>query len=149
VKRILSVLFFLALVATTTSTVYAQSACSNTTLNSNYAFTDSGFADSGLFMRHARVKGTAVPVSAVGVLSFDGAGDVSFSSLTLVVNGGISSETGSGSYTVNSDCTGSISLTNGSIAGITFNMVIAGGGTEIFGILTSPGNTQSFDAKKQ
>jgi hypothetical protein len=41
VKRILSVLFVLAVVMTTTSTVYAQ--CSNATLNANYAFTDSGF----------------------------------------------------------------------------------------------------------
>lgn len=148
-KRIISVLFALAVGITTTSTVYAQNGCSNSTLNANYAFSDSGFADSGIFMRHARLKGTAVPVSAGGVLTFDGEGNVSFSNLTLVVNGGISSETGSGSYTVNSDCTGSISLTSGSIAGITFNMVAIGGGTEVFGIITSPGNTQTFDAKKQ
>ena len=145
-KRILNVF---AVLLASTSTLYAQTACSSATLNASYAFSDSGFADSGLFMRHARLKGTAVPVSAVGVLAFDGAGNVSFSTLTLVVNGGISSETGSGSYTVNSDCTGSISLTSGSIAGITFDMVIVGGGTEVFGVLTSPGNTQTFDAKKQ
>jgi len=148
-KRILSTLFALAAVITTTSAARAQNVCSNATLNASYAFTDSGFADSGIFMRHARVKGAAVPVSALGVLAFDGAGNVSFSTLTLVVNGGISSETGSGSYTVNSDCTGSISLTNGSIAGITFNLSIVGGGAEVFGLLTSPGNTQSFYAKLQ
>ena len=150
-KRSLNVLFAMfvaALVVLTANAAHAQS-CSNATLNANYAFTDSGFAVSGLFMRHARLKGTAVPVSALGVLTFDGAGSVSFSTLTLVVDGSISSETGSGSYAVNSDCTGSIILTSGSIAGITFNLSIVGGGAEVFGILTSPGNTQTFDAKKQ
>lgn len=143
-KRIINVLFALAAVISTTSTVYAQAGCNNATLSANYAFSDAGF---GNF--HPSLKGPTVPISAVGVLTFDGAGNISFSTLTLVVNGGISSETGSGSYTVNSDCTGSISLTSGSIAGITFNMVVIGGGTEVFGVLTSPGNTQTFDAKKQ
>jgi len=141
-KRILNVLFALAVLLPSTSTLYAQNACSSATLNANYAVTFSGFGT-----LHKSVP--AVPVAAVGVLSFDGAGNVSFSSLTLAFNGSISTETGSGSYTVNSDCTGSFSLTSGSIAGLTFNMVIIGGGTEVFGIITSPGNTQNFDAKKQ
>jgi len=152
-KRSLNVLFVTAVTVTvvilTVSPAYAQGGCSVSTLNATYAFTDSGFAVSGLFMRHAKLKGTPVPVSALGVLAFDGVGNASFGSLTLVVNGGISSETASGSYTVNSDCTGSISQTSGSLAGITFNLSIVGGGAEVFGILTSPGNTQTFDAKKQ
>jgi hypothetical protein len=141
VKRILSVLFVLAVVMTTTSTVYAQ--CSNTTLNANYAFTDSGFA-----APHPTVRGPEVPIVVVGVLRFDGAGNASLS-FTLAINGGISpSLSDTGTYTVNSDCTGSISFTAGD-APIDFNIVIIGGGTEVFGIVTSDGNTQTFDAKKQ
>jgi hypothetical protein len=140
VKRIVRMLFALVVVITTTSTVYAQ--CSNATLSGNYAFTDAGFGT----LRHS---GPQVPIDAVGTLNFDGAGNVSFPTLTLAFDGSISTETGSGSYTVNSDCTGSISITGGSIAGITFNIVIVGGGAEVFGIVTSPANTQTFDAKKQ
>lgn len=161
-KRTLSVLLAftfsgILLVVVTTSkskhsvpTVYASSGCSVATLNADYAFTDSGFA-------HPREAGIVpqapeVPVAAVGVLMFDGAGNVSFPNLTLQINGSSvinSSSAGTGSYTVNSDCTGSISITSGSVAGVDFNMVIIGGGTEVFGTLTSPGNTQTFDAKKQ
>jgi hypothetical protein len=50
---------------------------------------------------------------------------------------------------VNPDCTGSISITTGPGAGVTFNTVIIGGGAELFGINTSAGFTSSVDAKKQ
>jgi len=142
VKRAVNAVLALAVLIATTSSAYAQNACSEATLTSTYAFTDAGFGT----LRHS---GPEVPINVVGTLNFDGSGNVSFPTLTLAFDGSISSETGSGSYTVNPDCTGSISITSGSIAGITFNMVIVGGGTEVFGIVTSPANTQSFDAKKQ
>jgi len=84
----------------------------------------------------------------VGVLAFDGAGTLSVS-FTDVQQGVASTETDGGTYTVNPDCTGSILTTTGPSAGITFNMVIIGGGAEIFGINTTAGFTSSFDAKKQ
>jgi hypothetical protein len=85
----------------------------------------------------------------VGVVAFDGAGNAS-TSYTLVTNGvAAAGLTGSGTYTVNSDCTGSISFTTGDAAGLTFNMVIIGGGTEIFAIHTTPGITGALDGKKQ
>jgi hypothetical protein len=144
-KRSPNMFFAIAVIATlvtlTASTAYASD-CTESTLNATYAFTDSGFA-----IPHGRQ--VAVPVAALGTLVFDGAGNVSFGTLTLVFNGNVSSESGAGTYTVNSDCTGSISLTSGSIAGITFNLSIVAGGAEVFGVLTSPGNTQTFDAKKQ
>jgi hypothetical protein len=143
VKRIVNVLFALAVLIATASTGHAQNACSNATLSANYAFTDSGFA-----APHPTVRGPEVPIVVVGVLRFDGAGNASLS-FTLAINGGISpSQSDTGTYTVNSDCTGSISFTAGD-APIDFNIVIIGGGTEVFGIVTSDGNTQTFDAKKQ
>jgi hypothetical protein len=124
--------------------VHAQGGCSIATLTSAYAFRDPAFVAPG----HA-VNGAEVPAAAVGVFSFDGLGGVS-ASYTLVINGVISTgQTGSGTYTVNSDCTGSVSFTTGDAAGLTFNIIIIGGGTEIFGIHTSPGITGAFDAKKQ
>jgi len=142
VKRILSVSFVLAVVMTTTSTVYAQ--CSNATLNAKYGFIDSGFTASPSRDRAA----PEVPIAVVGVLAFDGAGNAS-QSFTLVINGGIALPgSNTGTYSVNSDCTGSISFSVGD-APVNFNIVIIGGGTEVFGIVTVGGNTQTFDAKKQ
>lgn len=50
---------------------------------------------------------------------------------------------------MNSGCAGSITFAKGDIAGATFEFVIIGGGTEVFGIDTIPGITDTFDAKKQ
>lgn len=124
--------------------VHAQGGCSVATLTGTYAFKDPGFVAPG----HS-VTGAEVPFAAMGVEAFDGAGNVS-ASYTLVINGAISTGlTGSGTYTVNSDCTGSVSFTTGDAAGLTFNIAIIGGGTEAFGIHTSSGITGALDAKKQ
>lgn len=48
---------------------------------------------------------------AVGVLTLDAAGNVSNGAATSSLNGTISQETFSGTYTVNPDCTGTISVT--------------------------------------
>ena len=57
--------------------------------------------------------------------------------------------TTSGTYSVNSDCTGSADFTSGNDAGLTFNLVIIGGGIEAFGIDTTPFLIATTDFKKQ
>jgi hypothetical protein len=152
-KQIVSALLALAVLAaltlvTTTSkhavrTVYAQSGCSVATLNGNYAFSQPGWGS-----LHGQGQGNQLPFFNVGVVAFDGTGTVSVS-FTNVQSGVVSTETDAGTYTVNPDCTGSLSFTTGPGAGATFNMVIIGRGAELFGINTSAGFTSSFDAKKQ
>ena len=140
-KRIFSVLFALAVV-TTTSTVYAQ--CSNATLTGNYAFVYSGSNAPAHSVTGKNTFGNA----AVGVLTFDGAGNLPSITFTVVFNGSASSTTvpDTGTYTVNSYCTGT--LTDATIAAH-FNLAIAGGGAEVFAIQTDAGTTDTFDAKKQ
>jgi len=140
----LAVLAALAIVTTTSKhsvrAVYAQSGCSVATLNGNYALNSSGFTTHG----RGPGKGADVPVANVGIETFDGAGTTS-ASFTNAFNGAISPLTAEGTYTSNSDCTGSISL-----PGVgTFNTVIIGGGAEIFGIVTTPTWTYTLDWKKQ
>jgi len=155
-KRIVSSLLALAVlaalvIATTMSKhtlrpVYASTGCTDATLTGNYAFNFSGFGTRG-----SNPKGNELPVGAVGVFTFDGAGNHS-SSFTLVQNAVVSTgNTASGIYSVNSDCTGSITWTGGPAAGVTFNIAVNGGGSEFFGIETDPtaGITATFDAKKQ
>jgi hypothetical protein len=79
------------------SPVYAQDACTN--LQGSYGFSRSGTAASG-----------TLSVVAAGVLVFDGAGNVSGHDTTSV-NGNIIRRTFSGTYTLNSDCTGSMTIT--------------------------------------
>lgn len=72
-----------------------------------------GFTDNGT------VVGVG-PRIAVGVLTLDSAGNVVNGTATSSLNGSIANETFSGTYTVNHDCTGTISVT------------IYSGGVELF-----------------
>jgi len=149
-KRIVSALLALAVLAalvavTTTSkhavpAVYAESGCGVANLHGPYAFSQEGYAP-------LVEGGNFLPFFNVGVLASDGAGAFSVS-FTDVQQGVASTETDTGTYTVNSDCTGSISITTGPGAGATFNIVIIGGGAEIFAINTAAGFTSRIDAKK-
>jgi hypothetical protein len=148
----LAVLAALAIVITTSKyavrPVYAQSGCSLATLTGNYAFSQPGFTPKNS-------NGNPLPFATVGVFTFDGAGNFSatYTDMSPGKPGGYSTplqgQTASGTYTVNSDCTGSISITGGDAAGITANLVIIGGGTEVFGINTTPFVIGTFDFKKQ
>ena len=142
VKRIFSLLFVLAVVVTTTSSVYAQ--CSNATLTGSYGFKQQGF---GLRNSKPAKLGNMIPFATVGVVTFDGAGNASFT-LTQVYNseGGAFFEAIPGTYTVNSDCTGTIAIED---FGLHFYMVTVGGGAELFAIQTETGTTNIVDAKKQ
>jgi hypothetical protein len=87
----------------------------------------------------------AVPTDDVGAAAFDGAGKVS-ASYTDSTNGHISKGNQDvGTYTVNSDCTGSIVDTT---TGGTWDIVILGGGKELFLIGTNKGITQTGLIKK-
>lgn len=153
-KRIVSAFLALAVSATLVfvltgwkhgvTAVHAQGGCSLATLTGNYGFTSSGFTTPN----HS-IKGTEVPFAVVGAGAFDGAGNFSIT-YTLAIRGGISQGlTTSGTYTVNSDCTGTATFTAGAAAGTTENMVIVSGGAEVFQIITTPSFTGTFDVKKE
>jgi hypothetical protein len=154
-KRIVSSVLALAalaalVVVTTTSRrdvqpVYAQSGCTDATLIGNYAV----IQPAGFTTPKKATTGNEVPWQIVGVITFDGAGNAS-ASYSGSLNGSVfTGQTTSGTYIVNSDCSASLSFTSGDAAGYTANMVIIGGGAEVFGTSTNTGNTASFDAKRQ
>ena len=132
----------------TVPAVHASTGCSVATLHGNY-----GVIQPAGFTTHNSPNGSEVPWQFVGVETFDGNGGTSVN-YTAAVNGAIFTELGpdkvsTGTYQVNPDCTGSLLITNGPAAPANFNIVIVGGGAEVFGISTDNGDTGTFDEKKQ
>lgn len=84
------------------------------------------------------------PVASVGIFAADGAGGVSGHS-TNSENGMITRDTFTGTYTMDSDCTGSFTFAEGD----TSDFVIVAAGTEINVIDTKPGNVETAVGKKQ
>src|SRR5678816_2616507 len=86
--------------------------CSNATLTGSYGFKQDGFGKHGFgSTRNSNSGGPAIPFATVGVVTFDGAGNASFT-LTQVFNSedGAPFEAIPGTYTLNSDCTGTIAI---------------------------------------
>jgi len=121
--------------------VHAQGGCSVATLTGNYSFTATGATAPS---RSGRGKNN-VPFAAVGVITFDGAGNFS-DTYTVVLNGVASPASDVGTYTVNSDCSGTLTDTT---VNMHANLAIVSGGSEVFGILTDRGFTVTLDLKKQ
>jgi len=121
--------------------VHAQNGCSNATLTGNYVFTYSGFNSK------RNNYATELPIAAVGVSAFDGAGNVTFS-YSNAFDGHIGATTTPdlGTYAVNSDCTLTIS---DPAAGQTWAGAIIGGGSEWSTIVTSTGYTAEMSGKRE
>ncbi len=149
VIRSLTVSIVLAISVAAVPAVYAAPPCSASTLTGSYAMIQpAGFTANG-----SSTTGGEVPWQFVGVATFDGNGGLN-AKWTAAVNGVISGsfftrQAKGATYTVNSDCTGLISL-NGPDAYGTIDIVVIGSGAELFGIWDIPGgSTATFDAKKQ
>jgi hypothetical protein len=150
-KRILSALIALAAAAAlvvlptmskpNVTAAHAQSGCSNATLIGNYGFSFGGFQ-----IQHGTQR--SVPFYGAGLGTFDGRGDVS-ATFNFGVNGIITTnQPYTATYTVNSDCTGSVTATPGS-GGDNFAFVIVGGGQEVLAVDISTGETLTADFKRQ
>jgi hypothetical protein len=109
----------------------AESNCSVATLKGTFGFNANGFLT-------APSPGPG-PFAAIGVQSFDGKGNTAATS-TVSVNGDVHRVTINGTYTVNSDCTGSMTLTfspSGLVNHLDF--LVFSNGAKLQGIRTDPG----------
>jgi len=120
----------------------AQASCSDATLNGSFGYTNTGTVLAGP---------DAGPFGGVGRQTFDGKGNTQ-ATATVSVNGNIFHVTIKGTYVVNADCTGSMTLIV-SAGPDTFtnhvDLVIVNGGTEFHAINTDPGIVLTTVAKKQ
>jgi hypothetical protein len=113
--------------------LYAQSACPQESRTLN-----------GAYVTHATGSVGGAPIAVVGVTTYDGQGNFTFSA-TVSFNGNVSKGSGSGTYTVNSDCTGSQNFGPG-IAH--YDFVVYGGGREITYIQTDPGTVVTVSSTR-
>jgi hypothetical protein len=105
--------------------------CSNAPLQGDYSFATTGTLN-------------GAPLASVGKLTFDGKG--SFESTETLSDNGVISENvpGTGTYTVNADCTGTSTISTGRAS----NFVIVDNGNEIQAINAAPGTVLVTVLKK-
>ncbi len=115
--------------------VYAHDGCSLRTLNGSYGAAADGLVATG--PPPVRTSDT-IPIAVMAVQTFDGAGNFSASNTTNL-GGLVFTSTGSGTYTVNADCSGSVvsNLSNGEV--IHFSFVIVDHGRQLLSVSTDPG----------
>lgn len=155
-KRIaIAAIMSTAVVAVTTGAAYAQdqasrvdagvfettTRCTNATLEGKYAAIGDGS------VRFGGPTAPMVPFSTVSLLTMDGAGGLT-NKVTRSIDGNISRGLDPGSYNVNSDCTGSMT-----IGTLTFDLVIANlkgkrDGSLFYFIATTPGGVVTATAKR-
>jgi hypothetical protein len=125
--------------------VASAQVCSNFSLKGSYGYTVTGSitASSGPFV--------AGPFAAVGRITFDGSGHVQ-TVRTLSNNGTIlQNDAGTGTYTLNKDCTGSFNITvgpPGNTVQLSLNIVLDDN-YELRGIVTNTNFVLVFEGKKQ
>jgi hypothetical protein len=146
----LAVLFAAALIAGMAAPAHAwDRPCSMGGAAGKYAFTDGG-----------TVIGIG-PRAAVGTLTLDASGNVLNGLATSSLNGSVAVETFSGTYTLNPDCTGTISVKiyagSSELFAVTLNYAFDSDMRQLRGIFTSivtPGGVSlpsviSLEARKQ
>ena len=142
-------LFAIALIVIASAPAHAAGPCSLARAAGTWAFTDNG-----------TVIGVG-PRTAVGILTLDAAGNLLNGAATSSLKGIIASETFSGNYTVNADCTGTVSVdifsSGVELFAVTLNIAFDHNMQHMRGIFTSvvePGGMSlstviALDANKQ
>jgi len=117
------------------------SACSNSTIRGSYAYTIHG----QVFLPN----GVTLLINGLARTTFDGEGNITeldaISANGNVAPGWVSN---TGTYSVNPDCTGTITVTNGNQPLIHGQMIIAQSGNTIHEMLIDPGFATTADGER-
>lgn len=138
--RIVHPALLIVLCAASPWVVGASPTCTNASMTGGY-----GYAISGMLFQSG---GAFYTFADSGNLTADGNG-TSTGSSTFSESGTVGSRTISGTYTVNSDCTGSATFTDNLGNTLHISLVVLGGGQEIDFIQIDVGTVVSGSAKQQ
>jgi hypothetical protein len=133
-------LLTLALAVSSTSTAHA-SACSNSTIKDTYAFTIHG----QIFVP----DGSTLLIDGLAKTTFDGQGNLTQLD-AIAVNGNVAPgwRTSTGTYSVDEDCTGAFTVSNGDQPPIHAQMIVARSGDTIHAVVIDPGIATTSDAER-
>jgi hypothetical protein len=139
-SRISLFLLTFALTASSTLTAHA-SACSNSTIKGTYAFTIHG----QVFVPN----GPTLLIDGLAKTTFDGNGNLTQVD-ALAVNGNVAPgwASNTGTYSVNPDCTGTFTVTNGNQPPVHLQMIVAQSGNTIHDMVIDPGFATTAEAER-
>src|SRR5260370_6073596 len=129
--RILFFLLTLVVVGSQSSTAHA-SACSNSTITGTYAFTLHG----QVFLP----DGSTLLIDGIAKTTFDGKGNLTQVD-AVADNGNLTPgwRPGTGTYSVNPDCTGTQTIVITGLPDLHLQIIVAQGGNKIHQVATDPG----------
>ncbi len=115
------------------TSLWAQDFCSNATLRGDYGFTVSGMRPSG-------PGGPIETIVGVALTHFDGDGNLT---QTDNIHGSLSGfptpdRAGTGTYSINGDCTGTMTLENAGAPPLTLRIVVVDNGNEVRTAVVAP-----------
>jgi len=138
--KLRNVLVLLAVMLAGSSAVTAHPACTDSTIKGDYAFTI-----------HGQILTPNGPLLVAGIAktTFDGDGNLTQVD-AVAVNGGIAEvwRHGTGTYTLNPDCSGTMTLINDGQAPLHLAILVSQSGNIIHTVVTDPGFAVTSDAEK-
>jgi len=136
-----TVLFVLAITLASSSAVSAHSnGCTNSTIKGNYAFTIHG---------QILTPNGALLVDGIAKTTFDGDGNLTQVD-AVAINGSVIQvwRPGTGTYSLNSDCTGTMTLSNEGQAPLHLAILVSHSGDAIHTVVTDQGFAVTSDAER-
>ena len=138
--KLRNVLGLLAVMLAGSSAVTAHPACTDSTIKGDYAFTI-----------HGQILTPNGPLLVAGIAktTFDGDGNLTQVD-AVAVNGSIAEvwRPGTGTYTLNPDCTGTMTLINEGQAPLRLAIVVSQSGNVIHTVVTNLGRAVTSDAER-
>jgi hypothetical protein len=135
-------LFLLTLLLAVSSSLTAHaSACSNSTIRGSYAFTIHGT----IFLP----DGSTLVVDGIDKVTFDGKGN--FTQVDAVATNGILTpgwRPGTGSYSVNPDCTGTQTIVVPGMPDLHLQFIVAQSGNTIHQVVIDPGFATTAEGER-
>jgi len=138
--RISLFILTLALAASSTLTAHAR-ACSNSTIRGSYAYTIHG----QVFLP----DGSTLLIDGLAKTTFDGKGNLTELD-AVAANGNVAPgwASNTGTYSVNSDCTGTVTVANGNQPPIHLQMLVGQSGNTIHEMVIDPGFATTADGER-
>lgn len=134
-------LLLLTFAMAASSTLTAHAGCTNATIQGTYAFTIHGTI--------LNPDGSTLLIDGLARTTFDGKGNLTQLD-AVAVNGNVAPgwASNTGTYSVNPDCTGTFTVTNGAQPEVHLQMIVAHSGNTIHDMVIDPGIATTAEAER-